>query len=998
MDASARFEPAVTRHARRAVVCAVAATLLTLAALAAIGAGQARAAMTVTVDVPVEGVTFTDSGGIPTIEYSITGSYVKALCHFDDDLPVDCFTMQFAAPFKLAGGAHTASVLAIDAAGDSAGATANFSVSDATAPSLTIGSPGAGATVTDALEFDLTLDDTAAELFARVDGGPDEQLLVVSDTVIWSPLLIANGAHSVSFTAIDPAGNQSAQTLNFTLNDTTAPVLTNLTPSPGSTVSGDQVRVSFNSDDQNVHSGFSIDGHAAFDLGPGTSVDVPEVTTGAHTLAVTAADSAGNFTSEVSNFNVSDTSGGPLTVLSPADGATYTARPLLQVYDPALVDIDYSRCRIGGGVWVDCANGEPVAGLANGAVQLDVRAVTTAGDLLTGSTSFTLADTTAPALTVLYPASGETVTQLTGFAPTLDVTNQHAGGTDDPGVRVRCKLDAGTYENCGALIPEGQNLAAGAHTLKAEAIDWAGNRSVQAVAFTAADTTAPAVRIVSPANGATLDTGRPAVTLWTDDENARFSCAIDSSPSTEICLPQYPWLPGEQNDTMLAPGAHTLSVTATDQAGNTATNGVSVTVADFTAPVVTIISPPAGTLDNRVTVLWRTNERIARVRCRIDGGPQISDQTQCAVTDLLAGRGGVFAAAALANGPRTLAIDAYDAAGNLGTASVAVTVADVTPPSVRIVGFSYADGLSFADAPTGAYFTSDDTAATFQCRLDGGAYAACDHDGSLGEWHFPPPADGSHTLDVLATDAAGLSGLASATFEIADTTPPTVGVRLLGEELGDGSLVPISFTAQVVTDGATSVTCALDAGAPVDCSGGSLPASFASGGTHSLRVTATDAAANQTVRTLSLAVDPDTVPAPPGPGPGPGPAPPAAAPVAPPVAPPSPSATFAAIKANVTRRGVTVVVKILISLPDGVNAAAACAGRAPMTLAVSGKRVGKSTALLRLAAGRCSAAATLKVKSKPVAGKRASFTVAFAGNAAIGGFTVSKTVKIKKRR
>ena len=60
-------------------------------------------------------------------------------------------------------------------------------------------------------------------------------------------------------------------------------------------------------------------------------------------------------------------------------------------------------------------------------------------------------------------------------------------------------------------------------------------------------------------------------------------------------------------------------------------------------------------------------------------------------------------------------------------------------------------------------------ATTIQCRLDAGAFAACTSP-------FTPPAvlaDGSHTVTVRGTDAAGNAGTGSTTFTV-DTAPPAV--------------------------------------------------------------------------------------------------------------------------------------------------------------------------------------------------------------------------------
>src|SRR5207245_11793589 len=97
--------------------------------------------------------------------------------------------------------------------------------------------------------------------------------------------------------------------------------------------------------------------------------------------------------------------------------------------------------------------------------------------------------------------------------------------------------------------------------------------------------------------------------------------------------------------------------------------------------------------------------------------------------------------------------------------------------------------------------------ATFQCSVDGATATTCTSPVSVG-----PLAAGAHTFKVTATDAAGNTGSATASWTI-DTTAPTVTFDT--QPASPTNQVTSSFafhasktaTFQCSVDGATATTC-----------------------------------------------------------------------------------------------------------------------------------------------------------------------------------------------
>ncbi|HLI50807.1 MAG TPA: choice-of-anchor Q domain-containing protein [Thermomicrobiaceae bacterium] len=132
--------------------------------------------------------------------------------------------------------------------------------------------------------------------------------------------------------------------------------------------------------------------------------------------------------------------------------------------------------------------------------------------------------------------------------------------------------------------PFGASQGGGADTFGGAGSGSTGTTGVgaqsQAAASFKVDTILPAVTITSPANNASYFAGQPA-----GDVSYSCSDAISNIASTDGCVGTVP--NGTPIDTNTV-GPHTLSVTATDQAGNTNTQSVSYSVGPLAPPTLQI--------------------------------------------------------------------------------------------------------------------------------------------------------------------------------------------------------------------------------------------------------------------------------------------------------------------------------------------------------------------------------------------------------------------------
>jgi hypothetical protein len=138
-----------------------------------------------------------------------------------------------------------------------------------------------------------------------------------------------------------------------------------------------------------------------------------------------------------------------------------------------------------------------------------------------------------------------------------------------------------------------------------------------------------------------------------------------------------------------------------------------------------------------------------------------------------------------------------DAAGNVGTASVSVTVSnDITPPAVSVT--SPLGGATVSGLVTIVATASDDVGVVgVQFQVDGVNVGAEDTVAPYSvAWDATTAAVGTHTITAVARDAAGkLSTSAEVAVTVPDTTPPAVSVTSPVTGATVAGLVTVSASA-----------------------------------------------------------------------------------------------------------------------------------------------------------------------------------------------------------
>ncbi len=390
-------------------------------------------------------------------------------------------------------------------------------------------------------------------------------------------------------------------------------------------------------------------------------------------------------------------------------------------------------------------------------------------------------------------------------APTItapaDQTVEATGSTTD----VDLGTASATDTEDGTLTATADNtgpFAVGTHTITWSVTDSGGNTATATQSITIQDTTAPTITAPADQTVELIAGGAVGVTVGT----ATATDLVDGNVAVSSDAPP-----------IFGEGITTITWTATDNAGNTATAQQTITVSDTTAPSVTAPSD-------------QTLEATGTLTSIIDP-----------VTEVLAfdAVDTIVVASADISGPFALGIhtiiwSATDSAGNTGTDTQTITIEDTTAPTI-----SEPDPL-LIDA-TSTLTTVVLEAPDVSDLVDSNPEITASDTG--------PFAVGEHTITWTATDASGNSATATQSISIQDSGIPIVTAPADQTVEATDTLTAVDLgTATVIDDFDDDISATADNTGP-----------FALG-THAIRWSATDDEGNEGTATQTIIIEDTTAP------------------------------------------------------------------------------------------------------------------------------------------
>ena len=711
-------------------------------------------------------------------------------------------------------------------------------------------------------DFTVSCESNGDTVTLYVDGAPNGTATCSGGSATITPIVaLAEGNHDVSYTEMDPAGNESGASPTLSINiDTTAPETPNANTSPNPAKDGTNVSTTVSG----VAAGNSVS-IPGMNCSPNPSTGADVICTGTIgqngldgvDTTVTVTDPAGNtntgadsglvvdntlpsidvFTADLSGSN-------PVLTFSGSDNVAVDhyeiqydgAGPFSTVTSPLTTTFNTTDVHSATLKAIDTAGNE-ITKTIHWPPQIVINAPTVLSNGPITDTSFTITSPSGADITITAIAGGTGFTNCTGAGG--DTTSPYASP-------VTC--DGGTISNTGDLEITASDGVGTGNALQHYVVD----NSDPSITITP-NTTVDNQSITDTKIIVTDDNGINANDVGVDTTNttvsySNFSCTQITNTKVSCSIS----IDGQTEPTQ------NLVVVASDQAGNNATASQNGYRVDTIAPAPPTINQPTDGLvtTNKTPAVTGTAEANSAVSIYANGtllGVTMADATGNYSFNI--------PAPGLNEGSNSITAKATDDLGNTSPASpeVSVTV-DTTPPTTpnnapdmtdsTDTGNDNQDNITSNTKPdfTVSCESNGDTVTLYVDGAPNGT-ATC----SGGSATITPIVDlgeGEHNITYMETDTVGNeSGQSPVVAITVDTTAPSASVitsPIDGSEISDttptfsgtgeaGSLVEVKDE-----NGNTVCSATVDAGGNWTCEATNQIAE----GSHTFSTKTTDAAGN----------------------------------------------------------------------------------------------------------------------------------------------------------
>ncbi|UTF14678.1 putative Ig domain-containing protein [Staphylococcus epidermidis] len=601
-------------------------------------------------------------------------------------------------------------------------------------------------------------DNSGRAVTNKVDGLPDGVTFdEATNTISGTPSEV--GSYTVTVTTMDESGNATETTFTIDVEDTTKPTVESVadqTQEVNTEITPITIESEDNSDQAVTNKVDGLPDGVTFDEATNTISGTPSEV-GSYTVTVTTTDESGNATETTFTIDVEDTT--KPTVKSVSDQTQEVNTEItpikIEATDNSGQTVTNKVDGLPDGITFDEAT-NTISGTPSEVGSYDITVTTTDESGNATETTFTInvEDTTKPTVEDIADQTQEVNTEIEPIK---------IEATDNGGQAVTNKVDGlpdgVTFDEATNTI-SGTPSEVGSYDIIVTTTDENGNSETTTFTIDVEDTTKPTVESVADQTQE-VNTEITPITIESEDNSGQtVTNKVDGLPDGVTFDEATNTISGTPSKV----GSYDITVTTTDENGNSETTTFTIDVEDTTKPTVESVADQTQEVNTEINPIKieATDNSGQAVTNKVEGLP--AGITFDEATNTISGTPSEV-------GSYTVTVTTTDENGNATETTFTIDVEDTTKPTVEDIT-DQTQEINTEINPI-KIETTDNSGQTVTNKVEG-LPDGVTFDEATNTISGTPSEVGSYTVTVTTTDENGNATETTFTIDVEDTTKPTV--------------------------------------------------------------------------------------------------------------------------------------------------------------------------------------------------------------------------------
>ncbi|MGV3013612.1 putative Ig domain-containing protein, partial [Staphylococcus epidermidis] len=677
------------------------------------------------------------------------------------------------------------------------------------------------------------------------DGLPDGVTFdEATNTISGTPSEV--GSYDITVTTTDESGNATETTFTIDVEDTTKPTVEDIadqTQEINTEIEPIKIEARDNSGQAVTNKVDGLPDGVTFDEATNTISGTPSEV-GSYDITVTTTDESGNATETTFTIDVEDTTKPTVEDITDQTQEVNTEiTPIkIEARDNSGQTVTNKVDGLPDGVTFDEAT-NTISGTPSEVGSYTVTVTTTDESSNATETTFTIdvEDTTKPTVEDIADQTQEVNTEITPIK---------IEATDNSGQAVTNKVDGlpdgVTFDEATNTI-SGTPSEVGSYDITVTTTDENGNSETTTFTIDVEDTTKPTVEDITDQTQEINTEIEPIKIEARDNSGQAVTNKVEGLPDGVTFDEATNTISGTPSEV----GSYDITVTTTDENGNSETTTFTIDVEDTTKPTVESVADQTQEINTEIEPIKieaRDNSGQA-VTNKVDGLPD--GVTFDEATNTISGTPSEV-------GSYTVTVTTTDESGNATETTFTIDVEDTTKPTVEDIA-NQTQEVNTEIEPIKIEAT-DNSGQAVTNKVDG-LPDGVTFDEATNTISGTPSEVGSYDITVTTTDKNGNSETTTFTIDVQDTTKPTVESVADQTQEVNTEITPITIESE--DNSGQTVTNKVDGlpdGVTFDEATNTISGTPSKVGSYDITVTTTDENGNATKTTFTIDVEDTTTP------------------------------------------------------------------------------------------------------------------------------------------